>query len=118
MFAGMVLVTDLRLLGLALQDWPVSEVVDPLRVLKRIGLAIVVAGGLLLTCCKAEDYYHNWVFWTKLLLLALVGVHALVFRRGAPARARLAGALSLLLWTCITLAGRGIGYIEPQLPHR
>ncbi len=128
MFGGMILLVDLRLLGVAMRSWSVSDVVDQLRPLKRIGLAIVVASGILLTGCKAEDYYQNWVFWAKLLLLVLVGVHALVFRRSVyrntteldkvarmPARARLAGALSLILWTCIALAGRGIGYIEPQL---
>jgi hypothetical protein len=62
-----------------------------------------------------------------MLLLALVCVHALVFRRSVyanaeeldkaarmPAQARLAGTLSLILWMCIALAGRGIGYIEPH----
>jgi hypothetical protein len=128
MCGGMILVVDLRLLGWAMQSWSVSDVVGQLRRLKWTGLAIVVASGILLTCCKAEDYYRNRVFWAKLLLLALAGAHALVFRRSVygntaeldkaavmPARARLAGALSLILWTCIALAGRGTGYIEPQL---
>lgn len=128
MFAGMVLLPDLRLLGVAMRNWSVSDVVDQLRTLKRIGLAIVIAGGLLLAGCKAEDYYYNKLFWAKMLLLALVGVHALVFRgsvyrntakldkaRAMPGRAKLAAALSLILWTGIVLAGRGIGYIEPQL---
>jgi len=55
-------------------------------------------------------------------------VHELVFRRGVyanpaaldrtptvPASAKLAAALSLLLWTSIACCGRGIGYIEPPL---
>jgi hypothetical protein len=130
MFGGLVLLTDLRLLGVAMRTWSVSDVIDQLLVLKRVGLAIVVIGGILLTGCKAEEYYHNKVFWTKMLLLALVCMHALVFRRSVyanteeldkaarmPAQARLAGTLSLILWMCIALAGRGIGYIEPQLDH-
>ena len=32
-----------------------------------------------------------------------------------PGRAKLAAALSLLLWTSIACCGRGIGYIEPPL---
>lgn len=126
-FGGMVLVTDLRLLGVAIRNWSVSDVVDQPRVLKRMGLVIVVIGGILLTGCKAEDYYHNKFFWAKMLLLAFVCAHALVFRRSVyantdeldraarmPAKAKLAGAISLVLWTCIALAGRGIGYIEPH----
>jgi hypothetical protein len=119
MFGGLVLLTDLRLLGLAMRNWTVSEVVDQLRVLKWIGFTIVGASGILLTGCKAAEYYNNRFFWIKILLLGLVGVHALVFRRGvstnAPAQVKLAGALSLILWLSIVLAGRGIGYIEPQL---
>ena len=64
----------------------------------------------------------------KLMLLMLVAIHALVFRgsvynnaaaldqsRGMPGKAKLAAALSLLLWISIACAGRGIGYIEPPL---
>jgi hypothetical protein len=73
---------------------------------------------------KAEEYYYNAFFRAKLALLALVAVHALIFRAsvynkaaefdrsGIPGRARLAAALSLLLWTGIACMGRGIGYIE------
>src|SRR5712692_7705392 len=82
LFGGMILVTDLRLLGLALRRRSVSDVVDQLRVPKRIGLLIVVTCGILLTCSKAEEYYYNAFFRAKMLLLVLVGVHALVFRRG------------------------------------
>jgi hypothetical protein len=32
-----------------------------------------------------------------------------------PGRAKLAAALSLILWTGMVIAGRGIGYIEPPL---
>jgi hypothetical protein len=119
MFGGMLLLTNLGLLGVTPPSWPVSEMVGQFRVLKRAGLAIVGVSGILLTGCKAEEYDHNQFFWIKMLLLGLVGVHALVFRRGVyrnkPTHAKLAGALSLILWTCIVLAGRGIGYVEPQL---
>ena len=55
-------------------------------------------------------------------------VHALVFRSSVygntaeldkspriPGRAKLAAALSLILWICVALAGRGIGYIDAHL---
>jgi hypothetical protein len=58
----------------------------------------------------------------------LVGIHALVFRRGVfrntaapdvapriPKQAKFAASLSLILWTSLVIAGRGIGYIEPPL---
>ena len=86
-------------------------------------IAIALFGTILLL-----DY--NAFFQTNLTLLALVGVHALIFRRGvyrstavpdaAPrilSQAKLAASLSLLLWTGLVIAGRGIGYIEPPLDN-
>ena len=54
-------------------------------------------------------------------LLALVGVHAVVFRRSvyraasnvAPGNAKLAACLSLVLWLGILSMGRWIAYYEP-----
>jgi len=125
---GMILASDLRLLGVGLRRRPVSDVIDRLRVPKRIGFVVVATCGLLMLGSKAEEYYFNVFFRMKLLLLALVAVHALVFHRGVygntaelnlaermPAQAKLAGALSLVLWLGLVIAGRGIGYIEPPL---
>lgn len=127
-FAGTVLITDLRLLGVVLRNQPVADVVDQLRVPKRIGFLIVAACGLLLASSKAEEYYYNGFFRAKLALLTLVLVHALVFRGGVynnaaaldqagrmPGKAKLAAVLSLVLWISIACVGRGIGYIEPPL---
>ena len=128
LFGGLIVVTDVRLLGWALLKYPVSEFLDQLRPLKRFGFVVMATCGVLMACCKAEEYYYNVFFWAKMSLLVLVGVHALIFRRGVygnaakldaapamPGQAKLAAALSLLLWTGLVLAGRGIGYIEPPL---
>src|SRR5215467_7096606 len=124
LFGGMIVLTDLSLLGWIPRRVYAAEVVDGLRVPKRIGLLIAATFGLLLFCCKAEQYYYNVYFRTKLLLLALVALHALVFRSrvynrtdemmpaGAPSlQVRFAALLSLLLWAGILAAGRAIGYV-------
>jgi hypothetical protein len=128
LFGGMILLVDVRLLGWAMRKYTVSELVNQLRPLKWAGFLILVTCGLLMAGCKAEEYYYNVFFRTKMTLLLLVGVHALIFHRGVygntaeldaapriPAQAKLAGALSLILWTALVIAGRGIGYIEPPL---
>jgi len=125
LFGGAIVVTDLRLLGWAMKGRPIADVIDQLRWPKRIGFVCAVTCGFLLFGSKAEEYYYNAFFRTKVTLLVLVAIHALVFRprvynrateldRAAeiPTRAKVAGALSLALWTCIMIAGRGIGYIE------
>jgi len=125
-FGGMIVITDLRLLGAALQDRPIADVVNGLRWWKRLGFCIMIAMGIMLAGSKATDYYHNPYFWTKMSLLALVAIHALIFRPGVynqpekldaspviPTRAKAAGVLSLVLWTAVVCAGRLIGYYEP-----
>jgi hypothetical protein len=128
LFGGMILITNLRLLGWVMKTRPIADVIDQLRVLKWIGFAIVATCGILMLGSKAEEYYYNSFFWMKVSCLALIAVHGLVFRRSVyrnaaaldkaakiPGQAKLAAVLSLLLWTSVVIAGRGIGYIEPPL---
>jgi len=127
-FGGMVLMTNMRLLGLAMRKRSVSDVIDQFRFSKRIGLVLIAVCGILLLGSKAEEYYYNSFFRIKMLLLALVFIHGWMFRgsvydnaaeidlaRRIPGRAKLAAILSLVLWTGVACAGRGIGYIEPPL---
>jgi len=128
LFGGMVLMTDLRLLGLTMLKRPIADVVNQLRVPKRWGLLLTATCGILMAGSKAEEYYYNAFFRTKLILFAAVIIAELVFYRGVyanpaaldrtpsvPGRAKLAAAISMLLWTSIACCGRGIGYIEPPL---
>lgn len=125
LFGGMILMTDMRLLGWAMTSHSVSDVVDQFRWTKRIGFLLTATCGFLLFCCKAEEYYYNIFFRTKLTVFALIFVHAMIFRGSVynnaaaidrapqvPGRAKLAASLSLLLWVSVAIAGRGIGYIE------
>jgi Family of unknown function (DUF6644) len=126
-FGGMILMTDLRLLGITMKSRPIAEVVASWRITKRVGFVIMVTCGILLGSAKAELYYPNPFFWTKMTLLALVGVHALVFRGNVykkaaefdqmprvPGRAKAAAVLSLLLWSGLVCMGRWIAYWEPK----
>ena len=127
LFGGMILMTDLRLLGVALCDQTIVEVVGGLRPFKRIGFVTIVACGLLLAGSEAPTYFPNPFFWIKMTLLLLVGVHALVFKRTVydrpveldqspllPTRAKAAAVLSLILWVSIPICGRMIAYYEPE----
>jgi hypothetical protein len=64
-FGGMILVTNLRLLGWALTDYPVTEVVSRLRAWKAAGFLIMAACGILLAGSEAGKYYANTYFWIK-----------------------------------------------------
>jgi hypothetical protein len=129
LFGGLILVTDLRLLGWAMKTVPISDIIRQTRIWKRFGFTIMVTCGILLAGAKLEAYYANPYFQTKLTLLALVGVHALVFRKsvyGDPAKldalpttpriAKVAACISLALWVGILSCGRWIAYFETATP--
>jgi len=121
LFGGMILMTDLRLLGWAMQRRLVSDIVQQSRPWKRIGFVLVVATGLLLTWAEPLKLYRSPSFWVKMALLLLVGVHAMIFRRSVyantakldeaiTARAKWAAALSLVLWAGLIVSGRLIAF--------
>jgi hypothetical protein len=116
LFGGMILMTDMRLMELAMTRYPVATMINGLRVPKRCGLIFMLTLGFLLFGSKAEEYCLNAWFQVKIALLILIGVHSLVFRRVYTNRetrnAPLAGLLSLILWTGVVCAGRGIGYLK------
>src|ERR1700684_4437276 len=81
LFGGMIAITDMRLLGWAMRNSSITDVVQQLRIWKQIGFVMVVGCGSMLLAAKAELYYYNPFYWTKMTLLLLVAVHALVFHR-------------------------------------
>ena len=127
LFGGALLATDLRLLGWGMRRRKVSDVWRQFRPWKRLGFVVVVVTGFLLTWSEPTRLWGSPAFWIKMALFALVGVHALVFRPGVYAnpenldvaigsRARLAAALSLILWTGLIVSGRFIAFNESFEP--
>jgi len=125
-FGGMILMTNLRLMGLALTSTPLASVIDSTRNWKRGGFLLMVSCGILLAGSRLDSYYANPFLQLKLSLLTVIGIHGLVFRRSVyygaaeidrlpklPLRARLAGALSLALWLGVVTCGRWIAYYDP-----
>jgi hypothetical protein len=122
-FAGLVIMMDLRLVGVAFTHAPPMQIQRRLFPWQMAGLVPSTATGLLLCCIDPLRYYRNVFFWVKLALLALAGLNALTFHLRAyrtagrwdgdpqvTATARLAGAVSLLLWSATIVSGRLIAY--------
>ena len=123
-FGGLILVTNLRLLGWLLTDIPAGDLIRALRPWKHAGLTVMLTAGILLGGSKAEEYLTNPFFQIKLVLLAAIAVHGLLFRGTVyrrvagplPGRARLAGVLSLALWLGVVSMGRWIAYYDRPAP--
>lgn len=123
LFLGMTATWDLRLVGLAMRKVPVSEVVNRLWPWAMAGFAVMVASGLLLFLSGPVRASQNIFFQIKMVMLALAGLNAFVFHQTVfrwveewdtasivPARAKLAGASSLVLWAGVVVCGRMQAY--------
>src|SRR5689334_17226175 len=73
LFGGAILMTNLRLLGVTFKSVTITEMVASLRPWKRLGATVMVATGLLLATSEAEKYAPNPFFWTKMVILCLIG---------------------------------------------
>ena len=123
LFFGLTVMFDLRLLGWVMQEVPVSEVARRLLPWTMLGFVIMVISGSLLFSAIPVRSYQNIFFRAKMLMLLLAGVNVWIFHSGIyrrvekwdlasvpPRAARVAGALSLVLWIAIVLSGRMIAY--------
>jgi len=122
-FFGSVAMFDLRLLGVTMRKVPASEVVDRLLPLTIAAFVIMVISGTLLVLAIPLRSYQSIFFRFKMLLLLLAGLNVWLFHSriypkvtawdvdGAPPRAaKVAGAVSLVLWIGIIFSGRMIAY--------
>jgi len=123
LFAGTILVVDLRLLGVTFRKTKVSVISDAILPLTVFSFAFVMLTGLGLLFAKPIFYYHTIWFRVKMVFLALALINIMVFHgrvqatQGSwdadetpPAPARMSAAMSLILWTLVILCGRFIPY--------
>jgi hypothetical protein len=121
---GTIVAFDLRLMGLVMRREPVSVLSRRLLPWAWAAFTVQVATGASLFLSEAVKMYANPAFRLKMLLIALAGVHALIFHFAARrnlsawnesrllrAGARVAGLVSILLWIGVVAAGRWIGFI-------
>lgn len=119
---GSVAMIDVRLLYLGSRQRAVSELTSNVLRWTWVAFAVAAVAGALMFCSNATMYYRNLPFQVKLVCIVLAGANMLTFHvitargiahwdRGPPPwPVRLAGALSLTLWTAVVAAGRWIGF--------
>jgi hypothetical protein len=120
---GMIVIVDLRLLGLAFRSGPASRIMKEVLRWSTPGFAVVFITGGLLFMAHAGEAYGNAFFRVKLLLLVLLGINAAVYQtifypkmaqwdvtRGTPVGAKLCAGLSLIAWISVIVCGRTMAY--------
>jgi hypothetical protein len=113
--AGVSLVVDARLLGMARQI-PI-ETLRPLFRIMWWAFALNFITGVVLFMADATTKSSQTVFWIKLALIVLALLvtqrvwHALNDGDRPAGRARVFALLSLVLWTGAIIAGRLLAYV-------
>ena len=120
---GMLIVIDLRMLGVWLKDVPASKIAERLDRPMLIGFSIMVVTGVLLYVGIPIRTTQSLWFRIKVILLVAAFINAWLFRRHMlssvgtwdvapvpPTRTRVAAALSLTLWAGVVCCGRFIAY--------
>ena len=123
MFAGTILMMDLRLLGVGHMQTPFSQVQRRLFPWQMGAMFLSTATGLALVWGNPNNYVTNIIFWVKMLAMGIAGVNALAFHfiteytlidwdagQTPPVGAKLAGAISIVLWGNVVIAGRLMPY--------
>ena len=119
LLGGTVLIVDMRLLGWGLRSRPVSELASDMQPWMVAGLLVMLSSGFLLFLSEPKKLYDNLPFQIKMVFLFLAIVYTFTIRRKLlrsnvdlawPARSRLAGGVSIALWSVVGFMGRGIGF--------
>jgi hypothetical protein len=114
---GTIAIVDLRLLGLGMRRQTASQLAADLDPWTWAGFAVMLITGPLMFSADAVSYHVNPSFQFKMtcLLLALL-FHFTIHRRVtrsevSPMAARMAGGISLALWTAVVAGGRMIAFV-------
>ena len=124
LMVGAILWVDLRLMGIGATKYSISDLNRELIPWAWGAFTIAVITGVGMFITRASCHVLNPAFQSKMFLLVFAGInmayfHYKLFRtidqydhsKSPPRNVKLAGVLSLVLWSGVMLAGRWIGHI-------
>ena len=113
---GGIGLVDLRLLGL-FRSLPLQPLYKALTPIAATGVLLLAASGSIMFAADAKALGRSDTFQLKLVLIAIALLNVALFRwrypnigSRPPVGAQVLALASLLLWTCVAIAGRMIAY--------
>ena len=121
---GLILLTDLRLIGVVLREVPLTDVLRQLRPFVIGGFALTFISGGLVFWSEAATVIVSPLWAMKFALIALGGLNAWYFefviarrpevianRSVLPSSVRYAGLASITIWSLAIICGRLLAYL-------
>jgi uncharacterized protein DUF6644 len=122
--AGLIAISDLRMMGLILKKESASDVFHQLIPWITAGFALMIVTGSLLFISEPVKCYSNLSFRFKVLFLFVAGINILIFHSSKiyrhmnewewaedpPRAAKRAGWISLISWGIVIIVGRTTAY--------
>lgn len=123
LFAGTIVMMDLRLLGIGNMTTSFSQLQRRLFPWQMAGMMLSAISGAVLVFGNPMSYFENVIFWTKMVTMVIAGINAMAFHYityhsiadwdagvTPPLGAKLAGVLGIALWANVIISGRLIPY--------
>jgi hypothetical protein len=121
MFAGSILIVDVRLLGGGLKKQPLAQVARDAQPWLIGSLILMLFTGIPQILLTPTKQYYSPYFWLKMEILPIAIIYTFTVRRmvaqAAEGRVRpvwrkLTGLASLVMWTVVPICGRLIGLLS------
>jgi len=119
LMGGIVLLVDMRLMGLGVRRKPVAALARELEPWLIGTLIVMLTTGLLLYTSEPTKLYYNGAFWMKMASLFLAIVFTFTVQRKvtigdearmSPIWSKVVAVVSVVLWSGVGIGGRWIGF--------
>jgi hypothetical protein len=119
LMGGVVLLVDMRLMGLAVPRKPVAALAREFEPWLISSLIVMLTTGALLYTSEPTKLYYNGAFWMKMEFLAAAIIYTFTVRRMVlaadetrvgPVWGKLVALISITLWAGVGMGGRAIGF--------
>jgi hypothetical protein len=121
MFAGAILMVDLRLLGGGVKKQPLAQVARDAQPWLLGALLLMLLTGIPQIMLTPTKQYYSQYFWLKMEILPIALIFTFTIRRMvamadegrvAPVWRKLVGLTSIAMWTVVPVCGRLIGLLS------
>jgi hypothetical protein len=117
---GSTFLVDMHFFGISMNKQPIQRIARQLWPSTMWALAVTVLTGLLMVVGEAIKCLENQAFWPKMFFFLVAVIFQMTLHKRltmnehsepSPAMGKIAGLVSVFLWSAIFVAGRSIGFV-------